>query len=91
FKPSDLTPKIAEDTMKLWQQAGLTSGVLNLVQGARATGEALAGSNGIDGLLFTGSANTGHLLHRQFAGQPGKMLALEMGGNNPMVISSQYG
>ncbi|MCV5216797.1 aldehyde dehydrogenase family protein, partial [Escherichia coli] len=43
------------------------------------------------GILFTGSANTGHILHRQFAGQPGKMLALEMGGNNPMVISDNYG
>ena len=91
FKPSDLTPKVAEETMKLWQQAGLPDGVINLVQGARATGEALAGAKGIDGLLFTGSANTGHLLHRQFAGQPGKMLALEMGGNNPMVISRHYG
>ncbi|MGF1713427.1 succinylglutamate-semialdehyde dehydrogenase [Photobacterium chitinilyticum] len=91
FKPSELTPKIAEETMKLWQQAGLPDGVINMVQGARATGEALAGSSGIDGLLFTGSANTGHILHRQFAGQPGKMLALEMGGNNPMVISSDYG
>ncbi|OLQ78809.1 succinylglutamate-semialdehyde dehydrogenase [Photobacterium proteolyticum] len=91
FKPSELTPKIAEETMRLWQQAGLPDGVINLVQGARATGEALAGSAGIDGLLFTGSANTGHILHRQFAGQPGKMLALEMGGNNPMVISEDYG
>lgn len=91
FKPSELTPKIAEETMKLWQQAGLPDGVINLVQGARSTGEALAGSTGIDGLLFTGSANTGHILHRQFAGQPGKMLALEMGGNNPMVISNDYG
>ena len=91
FKPSDLTPKVAEETMKLWQQAGLPDGVINMVQGARATGEALAGAKGIDGLLFTGSANTGHLLHRQFAGQPGKMLALEMGGNNPMVISRHYG
>ncbi|MEJ2764555.1 succinylglutamate-semialdehyde dehydrogenase [Photobacterium sp. MCCC 1A19761] len=91
FKPSDLTPKVAEETMKLWQQAGLPDGVINLVQGARATGEALAGSQGIDGLLFTGSANTGHILHRQFAGQPDKMLALEMGGNNPMVISKDYG
>ncbi|PSW19220.1 succinylglutamate-semialdehyde dehydrogenase [Photobacterium sanctipauli] len=91
FKPSDLTPKVAEVTMKLWQQAGLPDGVINLVQGARAAGEALAGDKGIDGLLFTGSANTGHILHRQFAGQPGKMLALEMGGNNPMVISEQYG
>ncbi|OAN17073.1 N-succinylglutamate 5-semialdehyde dehydrogenase [Photobacterium jeanii] len=91
FKPSELTPKTAELAMKLWQQAGLPSGVINLVQGARATGEALAGSTGIDGLLFTGSANTGHLLHRQFAGQPGKMLALEMGGNNPMVIAKDHG
>ena len=91
FKPSELTPKVAEESMKLWQQAGLPAGVVNLVQGARATGEALAGSAGIDGLLFTGSANTGHILHRQFAGQPGKMLALEMGGNNPMVISNEYG
>lgn len=91
FKPSELTPKVAEESMKLWQQAGLPDGVINLVQGARATGEALAGSAGIDGLLFTGSANTGHILHRQFAGQPGKMLALEMGGNNPMVISKEYG
>ena len=91
FKPSELTPKVAEETMKLWQQAGLPEGVINLVQGARATGEALAGSAAIDGLLFTGSANTGHLLHRQFAGQPGKMLALEMGGNNPLVISKAYG
>ncbi|KKD00024.1 succinylglutamate-semialdehyde dehydrogenase [Photobacterium halotolerans] len=91
FKPSDLTPKVAEETVKLWEQAGLPAGVLNLVQGARATGEALAQSAGIDGLLFTGSANTGHILHRQFAGQPGKMLALEMGGNNPMVISKAYG
>ncbi len=91
FKPSELTPKVAQETMKLWELAGLPKGVLNMVQGARPTGEALAGSKGIDGLLFTGSANTGHILHRQYAGHPGKMLALEMGGNNPMVISKSYG
>ena len=91
FKPSEQTPWTGEVAMKLWQQAGLPDGVLNLVQGGKETGVALAQSKGIDGLLFTGSAQTGHLLHRQFAGQPGKMLALEMGGNNPMVISEQYG
>ncbi|KXF82795.1 succinylglutamate-semialdehyde dehydrogenase [Enterovibrio coralii] len=91
FKPSDLTPKVAEETLKLWIEAGLPKGVINLVQGGRETGEALAQSKSIDGLLFTGSANTGHILHRQFAGQPGKMLALEMGGNNPMVISDSFG
>jgi succinylglutamic semialdehyde dehydrogenase len=91
FKPSEQTPLTGEFAMKLWQQAGLPAGVINLVQGAKETGVALAESKGIDGVLFTGSANTGHILHRQFAGQPDKMLALEMGGNNPMVISEQYG
>ena len=91
FKPSEQTPMTGELAVKLWEKAGLPAGVINLVQGAKETGIALAESRGIDGLLFTGSANTGHLLHRQFAGQPGKMLALEMGGNNPMVISEHYG
>ncbi|WP_072055557.1 succinylglutamate-semialdehyde dehydrogenase [Aliivibrio fischeri] len=91
LKPSEQTPWTSEVIMKLWQKAGLPKGVINLVQGARATGEALANDKGIDGLLFTGSANTGHILHRQFAGDTGKMLALEMGGNNPMVISKAFG
>ncbi|MEZ9565745.1 succinylglutamate-semialdehyde dehydrogenase [Vibrio artabrorum] len=91
FKPSEQTPWTGEFVMKLWQEAGLPAGVINLVQGAKETGIALAEAKGLDGVLFTGSANTGHILHRQFAGQPGKMLALEMGGNNPMVISDQFG
>ena len=91
YKPSELTPCTAEYVMKLWEQAGLPAGVINLVQGGKETGMALAESRGIDGLLFTGSAQTGHLLHRQFAGQPEKMLALEMGGNNPLVVSELYG
>ncbi|QDP02466.1 succinylglutamate-semialdehyde dehydrogenase [Thalassotalea sp. PS06] len=86
FKPSELTPKVAEETIKLWEQAGLPAGVINLVQGEIETGKALASHPGIDGLFFTGSSNTGHLLHQQFAGQPGKILALEMGGNNPLII-----
>ncbi len=91
YKPSEQTPATAELIVKLWHKVGLPAGVINMVQGAKETGVALAESKGIDGLLFTGSANTGHLLHQQFAGQPDKMLALEMGGNNPMVISEHYG
>jgi len=86
FKPSELTPQTAEETLKLWQQAGLPDGVINLVQGGRETGEALAASADIDGLLFTGSAGTGYHLHRQLAGQPEKILALEMGGNNALIV-----
>ncbi len=86
FKPSELTPRVGEITVKLWQQAGLPAGVINLVQGEVATGIALANHDELDGLFFTGSSNTGHLLHKQFAGQPGKILALEMGGNNPLIV-----
>lgn len=86
FKPSELTPKVAEITVKCWIEAGLPEGVLNLVQGARETGVALAANNAIDGLFFTGSSRTGNLLHSQFAGRPDKILALEMGGNNPLVV-----
>ncbi|NDJ57276.1 succinylglutamate-semialdehyde dehydrogenase [Enterobacteriaceae bacterium 4M9] len=86
FKPSELTPATAEAVMKLWGLAQLPAGVLNMVQGGRETGQALAQHPGIDGLLFTGSAATGYSLHRQFAGQPQKILALEMGGNNPLII-----
>ncbi len=86
FKPSELTPATAEAVMKLWAQVQLAPGVLNMVQGGRETGQALAQHPGIDGLLFTGSAATGFALHRQFAGQPEKILALEMGGNNPLIV-----
>jgi succinylglutamic semialdehyde dehydrogenase len=85
FKPSEYAPQTAIRTTELWIAAGLPQGVLNLVNGARDTGAALAGNAALDGILFTGSYRTGALLHRQFAGQPGKMLALEMGGNNALV------
>ncbi|NMM26578.1 MAG: succinylglutamate-semialdehyde dehydrogenase [Glaciimonas sp.] len=86
FKPSEYAPQTAIKTVALWVQAGLPDGVLNLVNGGRATGEALSQHPQLDGLLFTGSYQVGAILHRQFAGQPGKMLALEMGGNNALVV-----
>ncbi|BBB30749.1 succinylglutamate-semialdehyde dehydrogenase [Neptunomonas japonica] len=86
FKPSELTPKVAELMVSLWEKSGLPNGVINLVQGEKETGIALAANPEIDGLFFTGSSRTGHLLHEQFAGHPGKILALEMGGNNPLII-----
>ncbi|MCH4294572.1 succinylglutamate-semialdehyde dehydrogenase [Shewanella sp. 3B26] len=86
FKPSELTPKVAEEMLKLWDKAGLPKGVINLVQGEVETGKALASHPQLDGLFFTGSSRTGHLLHQQYAGHPGKILALEMGGNNPLII-----
>lgn len=86
FKPSEMTPAVAQETVACWEEAELPGGVLNLVQGARETGVALSHREEVDGLFFTGSPHTGKALHRQFAGHPDKILALEMGGNNPLVV-----
>ncbi len=86
FKPSELTPWVAQKTLECWLEAGLPEGVINLVQGERDTGKALAAHPEIDGLFFTGSVAVGQLLHKQFADQPHKILALELGGNNPLII-----
>ncbi|HVL02433.1 MAG TPA: succinylglutamate-semialdehyde dehydrogenase [Dongiaceae bacterium] len=86
FKPSELTPAVAEFTLRCWQAAGLPPGVLNCLQGSRETGAALVNHPQLDGLFFTGSAQTGHYLHQQWGGQPHKILALEMGGNNPLIV-----
>lgn len=87
FKPSEHTPLTAQHILGIWQSANLPDGVLNLVQGTGETGRDLAGQKDIDGLFFTGSTQTGKALHAQFAGDPRKILALEMGGNNPLIIS----
>ena len=84
FKPSEHTPAVAAFMADCWA-AALPPGVLNVVQGAGMTGRSLAGHAGIDGLLFTGSATTGAALARQFADTPHRILALEMGGNNPLI------
>ena len=86
YKPSELTPMVAQIMVELLVEAGFPDGVVNLVQGTKDTGIALANHSGIDGLLFTGSTQTGSLLHKQFAGNTGVVLALEMGGNNPLIV-----
>ena len=85
FKPSELAPGVAVHMAEAFEAAGLPEGCLNIVHGARETGGALLNSE-INGLLFTGSANTGVFFHKHFAGRPDVILALEMGGNNPLII-----
>lgn len=86
FKPSEKTPAVGAKLVELLHSAGVPQEVLRLVVGGPDTGKALAGHEGIDGLLFTGSARTGVAINRQFADRPGKILALEMGGNNPIIV-----
>ena len=86
LKPSEITPRVAEFMVKLWEKAGLPAGVLNLVQGGRSVGEALVAAEGIDGLLFTGSAKGGLAISRALQDRPQIIQALEMGGNNPLIV-----
>nr|WP_086490146.1 succinylglutamate-semialdehyde dehydrogenase [Novosphingobium panipatense] len=85
FKPSEMTPATGQAMADAWVQAGLPEGVFQIVHGARATGEALVAGH-IDGLLFTGSAGAGAHFRRIFADRPDVILALELGGNNPLVV-----
>jgi succinylglutamic semialdehyde dehydrogenase len=86
FKPSEQTPDVAEFTVRLWEEAGVPAGVINLLQGARAPAEALVAHDGVDGVLFTGSVPAGRAIHKALAGRPEKIVALELGGNNPLVV-----
>ncbi|MHA6722871.1 succinylglutamate-semialdehyde dehydrogenase [Sphingomonas sp. RS2018] len=86
FKPSEKTPATGAFLVECYHAAGVPEGCVRLVLGGPETGKALAAHDGIDGLLFTGSARTGHALNRLYAERPEKILALEMGGNNPIVV-----
>ncbi|MEO7813846.1 MAG: succinylglutamate-semialdehyde dehydrogenase [Sphingomicrobium sp.] len=86
FKPSEKTPAVGSFLVDCFRAAGVPEGVVRVLIGGPEEGKALASQRGIDGLLFTGSARAGMSLHRQFAEAPHKMLALELGGNNPLVV-----
>jgi succinylglutamic semialdehyde dehydrogenase len=86
FKPSEYTPLVGEMIMECWEKCSLPPGVINMVQGGRETGRLLAGHKMIDGLFFTGSWETGIILSDQLGKHPEKILALEMGGNNPLIF-----
>ncbi|MBU6266079.1 MAG: succinylglutamate-semialdehyde dehydrogenase [Sphingomonadales bacterium] len=85
FKPSELTPATGAAMVAAWHDSGLPRDVLQCLQGARETGAALVSAD-IDGLLFTGSATAGAHFRRLFADRPNVITALELGGNNPLIV-----
>ena len=86
FKPSEKTPAVGEFLVGCFHRAGISAAVVQLVVGGPAEGQALVAHRGIDGVLFTGSAQAGIAINKKLAGNPGKIVALEMGGNNPIVV-----
>lgn len=85
FKPSEETPLSGQLLMECLEAADLPRGVVNLVQGGREVGAALLDQR-IDALMFTGSGAAGAHFRRKFAEDPHVILALELGGNNPLVV-----
>lgn len=85
FKPSEFTPGTGQMLVDLWHEAGLPDGVLQIVHGERDVGQAIVESR-VNGILFTGSHRAGTAIHQTLGGRPDVLLALEMGGNNPLVV-----
>lgn len=86
FKPSEKTPAVGAMLVDLYHEAGVPQDVVRLIVGGPDEGRALTAHPAVNGILFTGSAQTGIAINRAFADQPNKILALEMGGNNPIVV-----
>ncbi|MCZ8087275.1 MAG: succinylglutamate-semialdehyde dehydrogenase [Brevundimonas sp.] len=85
FKPSEETPAVGALMAEAFAEADLPAGVVNLVQGGREVGAALLDLP-IDALMFTGSGAAGAHFRRKFADDPHVILALELGGSNPLVV-----
>ena len=88
YKPSESTPMVAEYMMMLWDKAGLPAGVINMIHGGKDIVQGLCKHSLNNGLLFTGSYKVGKQINKIMADYPEKILALELGGNNPLVVWS---
>ncbi len=86
LKPSEKAPAVGALYAKVVAEAELPPGVFQLAQGERRVGEYLSSEAEVDGVLFTGSVSVGTAIARANAGNPGKILALELGGKNAAVV-----
>jgi aldehyde dehydrogenase (NAD+) len=85
LKPAETTPLTALLFAEICQQADLPPGVVNIVTGAGATGQALVGHPGVDKVAFTGSTEVGKAIARTVAGTS-KKVTLELGGKAANIV-----
>ncbi len=90
FKPSELASAVGQRMVIAWQEAGLPSGVINLLHGAADVAITAIDDPNTNGIFFTGGRSAGLAIHRQLAGRPEVNLALELGGNNPLVVAPPF-
>jgi aldehyde dehydrogenase (NAD+) len=85
LKPAEFTPLTALAFAEICQEVGLPAGVVNIVTGDGATGEALVMHAGVDKIAFTGSTEVGRAIRAATAASH-KRLSLELGGKSPFVV-----
>ncbi len=86
LKPSELTPLTTLKLGELASKAGLPKGVMNVVTGAGADiGSALVSNRDVDGIVFTGSLETGRQV-MEAASKNVTRVQLELGGKNPHIV-----
>ncbi|MCP4838468.1 MAG: aldehyde dehydrogenase family protein [Planctomycetes bacterium] len=86
FKPSEQAPACGQALVECLLDAGIPPGVVSLVHGEAAAARRLVEHNGVDGVLFTGSWAVGRSILEATLDDPGRIVALELGGNNPAII-----
>jgi succinate-semialdehyde dehydrogenase/glutarate-semialdehyde dehydrogenase len=84
-KPAETTPLTTLRVAELAGEAGLPAGVLNVVTGGPATGEALVAHPGVRRVAFTGQTATGRRI-MELAGPALKHVSLELGGSDPTIV-----
>jgi aldehyde dehydrogenase (NAD+) len=85
LKPAEYTSLTALLFADICRQAGVPTGVVNIVTGDGATGEMIVTHDEADKVAFTGSTEVGRRIRRATAGQ-GKALTLELGGKSPYIV-----
>lgn len=86
FKPSEKTPAVGQLLAELMHESGVPEGVFNLVQGGPRVAQHLTTHDDVDGICFTGSWPVGRRILEANLDHPGRIVALEMGGNNASVV-----
>jgi aldehyde dehydrogenase (NAD+) len=85
LKPAEYTPLTALAFAEICNEVGLPKGVVNIVTGDGATGEALVKHPDVDKIAFTGSTEVGRAIRKATA-TTHKKLSLELGGKSPFII-----
>lgn len=88
FKPSEQSTAVGAWMTDAWSAAGLPDDVLQMIVGGVDVAKAAIDRPEVAAVFLTGSRIAGQSIHRQLAGRPEVLLALELGGNNPVVVDA---